>query len=64
MGIQDEQIPWAGVLTTGADVAFMGSKEGYFFALDTRIGELRWKASLSGKINSAPMTFAANGSST
>ena len=38
-------ITWGGVLTTAGDVVFSGGKEGYFFALDARTGELLWKAS-------------------
>ncbi len=38
-------ITWGGVLTTASDVLFSGGKEGYFFALDARTGELLWKAS-------------------
>ena len=36
-------ITWAGVLTTASDLLFSGGKEGYFFALDARNGELLWK---------------------
>ena len=46
----------AGVLTTASDVAFTGGREGYFVALDARRGDLLWKVSLGGQINSGPMT--------
>ena len=36
-------ITWGGVLTTASDVLFSGGKEGYFFALDARTGDLLWK---------------------
>ena len=36
-------ITWAGVLTTASDLVFSGGKEGYFFALDARSGDLLWK---------------------
>jgi len=42
-------ITWGGVLTTAGDVVFSGGKEGYFFALDARTGELLWKASVGGQ---------------
>jgi len=54
-------ITWAGVLTTATDVLFSGGKEGYFFALDARTGDLLWKVALGGQINAGPMTYAVNG---
>jgi alcohol dehydrogenase (cytochrome c) len=54
-------ITWGGVLTTASDLLFSGGKEGYFFALDARTGQLLWKASLGGQINSGPMSYAVNG---
>ena len=54
-------ITWAGVLTTATDVLFSGGKEGYFFALDARTGELLWKSALGGQVNSGPMSYAVNG---
>ena len=54
-------ITWAGVLTTASDLLFGGGKEGHFFALDARTGQLLWRAALGGQINAGPMTYAANG---
>src|SRR6188474_3346747 len=54
-------ITWGGVLTTASDLLFSGGKEGYFFALDARTGQLLWKSSLGGQINSGPMSYAVNG---
>ena len=54
-------ITWAGVLTTASDLLFGGGKEGYFFALDARSGDLLWKVSLGGQVNSGPMTYSVNG---
>jgi alcohol dehydrogenase (cytochrome c) len=54
-------ITWAGVLTTASDLVFSGGKEGYFFALDARNGELLWKLALGGQVNSGPMSYAING---
>jgi alcohol dehydrogenase (cytochrome c) len=51
----------AGVLTTASDLLFSGSREGYFFALNARTGELLWKASLGGQVNSGPMSYSVNG---
>jgi alcohol dehydrogenase (cytochrome c) len=54
-------IVWGGVLSTAGDVVFGGGKEGYFLALDAHSGELLWRASLGGQINSAPMSYAVGG---
>jgi alcohol dehydrogenase (cytochrome c) len=54
-------ITWAGVLTTASDLLFSGGKEGYFFALDARTGELLWKIALGGQVNSGPMSYSVNG---
>ena len=51
----------SGVLTTASDLLFSGGREGHFFALDARNGELLWKVNLGGTIASGPMTFAVNG---
>ena len=51
----------SGILTTASDLLFSGGKEGYFFALDARTGQLLWKASLGGQINSGPMSYSVNG---
>jgi alcohol dehydrogenase (cytochrome c) len=54
-------ITWGGVLSTDGDLVFGGGKDGYFVALDANTGELKWKASLGGQVNAAPMTYAVNG---
>ena len=54
-------ITWAGVLTTASDLVFSGGKEGYFFALDARSGDLLWKVALGGQVNSGAMTYSING---
>jgi alcohol dehydrogenase (cytochrome c) len=51
----------AGVLTTGSDLLFSGGREGYFYALDARNGELLWKTSVGGGVSAAPMSYAVNG---
>jgi alcohol dehydrogenase (cytochrome c) len=51
----------AGILTTASDLLFSGGREGYFYALDARDGELLWRASLGGAIASGPMSYAVNG---
>lgn len=54
-------ITWGGVLSTEGDIIFGGGKEGYFVALDANSGELLWKASVGGQINSGPMSYSVNG---
>src|SRR5579863_2145242 len=54
-------ITWAGVLTTASDLLFSGGREGYFFALNAKTGDLLWKASLGGQVNSGPMSYSVNG---
>jgi alcohol dehydrogenase (cytochrome c) len=51
----------SGVLTTASDLLFSGGREGHFFALDARNGELLWKVNLGGNVASGPMTYAVDG---
>ena len=51
----------AGILTTASDLLFSGGREGYFYALDARHGELLWKASVGGSVTSGPMSYAVGG---
>jgi alcohol dehydrogenase (cytochrome c) len=44
-------------LTTASDLLFTGGREGYFYALDARTGEVLWKASLGGQIANGPITY-------
>jgi alcohol dehydrogenase (cytochrome c) len=63
-----------GVLTTASDLLFTGTtgdtrsgpvaarrSDGYFYAIDSRTGELLWQMSLAGSISSSPMTYSAGG---
>ncbi len=51
----------AGILTTASDLLFSGGREGYFYALDGRTGELLWKANVGGAVTSGPISYAVNG---
>jgi alcohol dehydrogenase (cytochrome c) len=51
----------SGILTTATDLLFTGGREGYFYALDARTGEVLWKASLGGQIVNGPITYAVDG---
>jgi alcohol dehydrogenase (cytochrome c) len=53
-------ITWAGVLSTGSDLVFSGGREGYFYALDGKTGNLLWKQNLGGQVNSGPMSYMVN----
>lgn len=54
-------VTYAGVLSTASDLVFSGGREGYFYALNARTGELLWRTALGGQVNSAPMTYMADG---
>jgi alcohol dehydrogenase (cytochrome c) len=51
----------SGVLTTASDLLFSGGREGNFFALDARNGDLLWRVNLGGTVASGPMTYAVDG---
>jgi alcohol dehydrogenase (cytochrome c) len=51
----------SGILTTGSDLLFTGSRDGYFSALDARTGALLWKIPAGGEIAMGPMTYEVNG---
>ena len=51
----------AGILTTASDLLFSGGREGYFFALDARTGELLWRSSVGGAVASGPMSYSVGG---
>ena len=51
----------SGILTTATDLLFTGGREGYFYALDARTGDVLWKASLGGQIVNGPIAYAIDG---
>jgi alcohol dehydrogenase (cytochrome c) len=51
----------SGILTTATDLLFTGGREGYFYALDARSGDVLWKASLGGQIANGPISYAIEG---
>ena len=51
----------SGVLTTATDLVFVGSREGYFQALDAHSGKLLWRAITGGNTLAAPITYDVNG---
>jgi glucose dehydrogenase len=48
---------YSGVLSTGGDVVFYGTMEGWFKAVDARTGEELWKQKLASGIVGNPTTF-------
>ena len=54
-------ISHSGILTTATDVLFTGSREGYFYALDARSGELLWRERLGGQGANGPMSYSLDG---
>ncbi len=51
----------SGVLTTASDLLFSGGREGNFFALDARNGQLLWRVNLGGTVASGPIAYAVDG---
>jgi alcohol dehydrogenase (cytochrome c) len=51
----------AGILTTGSDVLFSGSRDGTFYALDARDGKLLWQTNLGPSVAAGPMSYSVNG---
>jgi glucose dehydrogenase len=55
--VRDDRRDQQRLLTTGANLLFSGSREGYFQALDATTGDLLWKQSLGGMIANGPMSY-------
>jgi outer membrane protein assembly factor BamB len=51
----------SGILTTASDLLFSGGREGHFYALDARDGQLLWRVNLGGTIASGPVSYAVDG---
>ena len=51
----------SGILTTAPDLLFTGGREGYFYALNARDGNVLWKTQLGGMIRNGPITYGADG---
>ena len=48
---------WSGTLVTAGDVAFYGTMDGWFKAVDARTGTLLWKYRTASGIIGQPTTF-------
>src|SRR5436190_492240 len=51
----------SGVLSTASDLVFAVGREGYFFALNARTGDLLWKSSVGGQVSAGPMSYSVGG---
>jgi alcohol dehydrogenase (cytochrome c) len=51
----------SGLLTTGSDLLFTGSRDGYFFALDARSGAMLWKSTVGGPTAASPIAYEIAG---
>jgi len=56
--IKDADLPvYSGVLSTGGDVVFYGTMEGWFRAVDAHSGKILWQIKTASGIVGNPMTF-------
>jgi PQQ-dependent dehydrogenase (methanol/ethanol family) len=56
-GIKEELSAWGGALSTGGDVVFYGTMEGWLKALNAKTGEELWKFKTPSGIIGNPMTY-------
>jgi alcohol dehydrogenase (cytochrome c) len=56
--VKERDLPvYSGVLTTGGDVVFYGTMDGWFKALDARTGNELWKFHTGSGIVGNPITY-------
>jgi PQQ-dependent dehydrogenase (methanol/ethanol family) len=56
-GIKEELSAWGGALSTGGDVVFYGTMEGWLKAVNARTGDVLWKFKTPSGIIGNPMTY-------
>jgi PQQ-dependent dehydrogenase (methanol/ethanol family) len=56
-GIKEELSAWGGALSTGGDVVFYGTMEGWLKAVDAKSGNVLWKFKTPSGIIGNPMTY-------
>ena len=56
-GIKEPFLTYSGALVTAGDVAFYGTVDGWFRAVNARTGQVLWSRKLGSGIISAPMTY-------
>jgi glucose dehydrogenase len=52
---------WSGALVTAGDIAFYGTMDGWFKAVDARTGKELWKFKTGSGIIGQPMTYSYGG---
>ncbi|MBQ0937284.1 PQQ-dependent methanol/ethanol family dehydrogenase [Ideonella paludis] len=52
---------WGGVLTTGGNLVFWGTPEGYLQAADAKTGKIVWKFQTGSGVVAPPVTWEQNG---
>jgi lanthanide-dependent methanol dehydrogenase len=53
-----ERFPvWSGALVTAGDIAFYGTMEGWFKAVDARTGQLLWQTKVASGVIGQPVTY-------
>jgi len=52
---------WGGVLTTGGNLVFWGTPEGYLQAADAKTGKIVWKFQTGSGVVAPPVTWTQNG---
>jgi PQQ-dependent dehydrogenase (methanol/ethanol family) len=58
--ITENQLVWSGALVTGGDVAFYGTMDRMFKAVDARTGKLLWQIRAPSGLIGQPVTYAGN----
>jgi PQQ-dependent dehydrogenase (methanol/ethanol family) len=56
-GVKEAFPLWSGILTTGSDLLFYGTMDGWFKAVDARSGALLWQQKVSSGIVGNPITY-------
>jgi alcohol dehydrogenase (cytochrome c) len=59
--IQNAPSTEAGIMTTASNLLFSGGRDGSFYALDARTGDLLWETRLGSAVEAGPMTYAVGG---
>jgi alcohol dehydrogenase (cytochrome c) len=58
--ITENQLVWSGALVTGGDVAFYGTMDRMFKAVDARAGKLLWQIRAPSGLIGQPVTYVGN----
>jgi PQQ-dependent dehydrogenase (methanol/ethanol family) len=58
--ITENQLVWSGALVTGGDVAFYGTMDRMFKAVDARTGKLLWQIRAPSGLIGQPVTYVGN----